>query len=237
MKNFPIFFCMIIFLLATLQVSAQDVRVKCGDFTINVPSSNVKCYKTDDNIPIGEDASPDDLSQAQIANTSIYFSDYEYTKSDIDPQVTLYLIEDMGRTSFSFLDVAAQLTGEVNMLSSGSADITNVFMESPFMPYQSAESKFRALPAFLSFENGGGIRCITSFQDTISSSGSSTNLYYSFQGITYDGRYYISGVFPLQSSFLSGQNVSNIDKNKIDAGNFRPSLDQLDYFIRSIVIE
>ena len=143
----------------------------------------------------------------------------------------------MGRASFSFLDIATQLTGEVNMISSGSADVVNVYTESPFMPYQSNESKFKAFPEFLSFDNGGGIRCVTSFQDTITSSGSSSNLSYSFQGITNDGRYYISAVFPLLSSTLNGQNVSNIDRDRIDTGNFQPSLDQLDYFIQSIIIE
>ena len=237
MKNFPIFFCLIFLFFSTLRTSAQNVRVKCSNITMNAPSSNVKCYKTDDNIPIGEDASPDELSKAQIANISIFFSDFQYTRSEIDPQATFYLIEDMGRASFSFLDIATQLTGEVNMISSGSADVVNVYTESPFMPYQSNESKFKAFPEFLSFDNGGGIRCVTSFQDTITSSGSSSNLYYSFQGITNDGRYYISAVFPLLSSTLNGQNVSNIDRDRIDTGNFQPSLDQLDYFIQSIIIE
>ena len=238
MKRLPFYLLFVLILFSVLPSAAQEnVRVKCNNFTMNVPSANTRCFQTDDNIPLAEDASPADFANAQIASTSIYFADYENLSGGIEPQTTFYLIDDMTKTSFGLLDVALRLSDDTTNVSSGAAKIEDLYMDSSFMPYQNKERIINILPEFLTFENGSGIRTVTGFDDPIQASGSASNLYYSFQGISSDGRYYISAVFPLMSVSLNGQSTSNTDWTRVDGSDFQPSLKELDYYVRSIVIE
>lgn len=238
MKRIPFYVLFSLFLFSIIPASAQgNVRVKCNNFTMNVPSANARCYQIDGNIPLNEDAGPADFVNAQIASSSIYFTDYEHISSEIDPQATFYLIDDMTKTSFGLLDVALRLSDDTTNISAGSAAIEDLYKESSFMPYQTKERVINILPEFLTFENGSGIRTVAGFDDSIQASGSASNLYYSFQGISSDGQYYISAVFPLMSVSLNGQNASNTDWSRVDGSDFQPSLKELDYYIRSIVIE
>ena len=238
MKRLPFYLLFVLILFSVIPSAAQEnVRVKCNNFTMNVPSANTRCFQTDDNIPLAEDASPADFVNAQIASTSIYFADYENLSGGIEPQTTFYLIDDMTKTSFGLLDVALRLSDDTTNVSSGAAKIEDLYMDSSFMPYQNKERIINILPEFLTFENGSGIRTVTGFADPIQASGSASNLYYSFQGISSDGRYYISAVFPLMSVSLNGQSASNTDWTRVDGSDFQPSLKELDYYVRSIVIE
>lgn len=238
MKRHSIILCVIFFLACFSASAAQElVRVKCNNITMNVPSANVRCFQIDGNIPLAAEPSQADLANAQIAGTYVYFSDYEKIKTEIEPQVNLYLIDDMTRTSFGFLDIAIKLQDDLTNLSAGYGNIADISKESSFMPVQAKERTFAAFPEILTFQEGSGLRTVVSFTDSILASGNESNLYYSFQGISKDGRYYISAVFPLMSLSLNNMNAADIDWSKIDGSDFQPSLAQLDYYIRSIVIE
>ncbi len=228
----------VLLLYSIIPAAAQEnVRVKCNNFTMNVPSDNIHCYQVDGNIPLADDASPAEFVNAQIANSSIYFSDYESKAAELEPQVTFYLIDDLTKTSFGLLDVSLKLSDDIASISSGSSSVEALYKESSFLPYQIKDRAVNILPEFLTFENGSGIRTVTGFDDAIRASNTDSNLYYSFQGISTDGRYYISAVFPLESPGLNGQSAADTDWSRADGSDFRPSLKELDYYIRSIVIE
>ena len=238
MKKTPFFACLLAFMIHFTLCSAQEqIRVKCSNITMTVPSSNVRCYHIDNNIPLADDAGAADLENAQIAGTSIVFSDYSSISTEIEPQATFYLVDDMTKTSFSFLDIAIRMQDDTVNIASGSADIENLYKDSSFMPYQTKERVINTLPTFLSFQNGSGIRSIVGFDEQILSSGNTSNLYYSFQGMSSDGQYYISLVLPLMSVSLNNNNATDVNWTEFDGKDFLPSLDQLDYFVRSIVIE
>ena len=177
------------------------------------------------------------MEKAQIANTAIYFTDFELINNDIAPQVTFYAIEDLGRTSFSLLDPVMTLTDLNNNIKTGDLSVDSVLDSIPFLPYQAKQKTIAALPSFLECEGGSGIRSITAFDQTLSASGSRSNIYYSWQGLSDDGLYYISAVFPLRSASLDGRSISDVDWNSLNSSDFQPSIEQLDYYIRSIVIE
>ena len=229
---------LMICLTAVSAVGAQNpVRVKCDRFTMNVPSLNVRCYQIDTNIPVAEDAAPEEIAKAQIAGTSIYFTDYALMMSAIDPKITFYSVDDLGRTSFALLDLGLRISDIMNNINADYTTAESVLSELPFLPYQTAERTVNALPVKLDFENGSGIRTITSFGDPLFAVTGNSNLYYSFQGITADGKTYVSAVFPLESAVLNGKPAANVDWNSISGTDFRPGLDELDHYISSIVIE
>ena len=248
-----IMIALMICLAAVSIAGAQDaVRVKCDRYTMNVPSTNARCYQIDENIPVAEnfasddndaeevtmtEPSPEDLAKAQVASTAIYFSDYDPLMSAIAPQVTFYRVDDLGRTSFSLMEVALRVFDIINNINAGFTTADGVLDELPFLPYQTAGRTVNILPEKLDFENGSGIRTIVSFQDTLYAGTGNSNLYYSFQGITSDGNIYVSAVFPLESSALNGRTAAGVDWSSVSSSDFRPGLDELDYYIRSIVIE
>ena len=52
-----------------------------------------------------------------------------------------------------------------------------------------------------------------------------------------DGITYVSAVFPLECAALNGRTAADVDWNSVASSDFRPALDELDFYIRSIVIE
>ena len=235
-KNLVLFLLLAFCLIRIPAVSAQDpVRVKCGSFTMNVPSARAGCYQIDANIPVSDTASREEIAGAQIACTAISFTDYETLQSRIRPQVTFYLTDDLGKTSFELLDVS--LSNVVNNISADFASAEDLIEEIPFLPYQAAEHTGICLPLSLDFEKGTGVRFVTTFDETVSAITGNSNLYYAFQGLSSDGKYYVSAVFPLRSSVLNGRSAAEIDWSSVSAADLQPSLDELDYYIRSIVIE
>lgn len=236
-KNYiPLICLFFIFINAAYAAAQENVRVKCNQFTMNVPSSNVHCYQVDQNIILDEGASPNDIENAQVSNTSIYFTDYEYNRSKISPQVIFYLIDDLSKTSLDLFDRTLDLSDIINNIKSEFSTAEENRDIVPFLPYQASYPTLKTLPKKIDFANGTGIRYIISFENTLSTS-SDTNLYYTWQGLSDDGLYYISAVFPLRSVKLNGQSISSLNPNQIDGSDFEPSLDELDYYIRSIVIE
>lgn len=234
-------FTIIVLILLTAAVSSasaqNDVRVKCGNFTMNVLSDNTRCYQTKENIPVPEDAEPQALASAQIANTTIFLSDLESFGSGIEPQVTFYLLDDLMKTSFTLLNPVMNLRDLLENIRGGYTTLDSVTTPVPLLPMQVKEQTAAALPQIIDFESGSGLRTVVAYSDPISSGMGSTELYYSWQGVSTDNNYYISAIFPLVNNNLNGKPVSAADWQNIPASDFQPSLDQLDYFVRSIVIE
>ena len=238
MKKFIITFIAAVCLMHSAMVSASEpVRVKCDRYTMNVPSANMKCYQVDTSIPVSETASPEEIANAQIANTAIYFSDFEALSSTIPPQVTFYRTEDMAKTSFDLGYTSMTISNLMNNITSGYRTVEDSAEEVPFMPYQVSQPLAAVLPQKIDFENGSGIRTVTVFQDTVYSSSGMSNIYYSFQGISADGNIYVSAVFPVRNGSLDGQQTASINWDSVVPADFSPSLEELDYYVRSIVIE
>jgi hypothetical protein len=128
----------------------------------------------------------------------------------------------------------------------------------PFWPWINAKQTFCAQPQLIEFVGGKGIRYLSHY-----SQGPSPvldkNVFYTFQGLTDDGQYYVSAVFPVATGIFadelpeqpvvidSGTGYINewlatltdqlVQLNALDAGKFQPSLAVLDELVRSIRIE
>lgn len=132
----------------------------------------------------------------------------------------------------------------------------------PLLPIFNAASVFKAQVKYLSFQNGQGVRYLTEYAQYYAPV-NNHDLFYSFQGLTSDGKYWISGIFPINATYLQeswdstsvpagGIAAPSYDDANLDAsmqtyysnmtgllnatadGDFTPSLECLDQFIQSI---
>lgn len=133
--------------------------------------------------------------------------------------------------------------------------------ELPFLPTFNADQVFYSNHQILEFQNGKGVRYLTQF-DQAPFPINNHELFYTFQGITNDGKYYVSAVLPVHASFLveygspeyplpadgipfDWDNYENTPAyieavkqklNSTDSNSFTPSLSTLDTMIQSIAI-
>jgi hypothetical protein len=124
----------------------------------------------------------------------------------------------------------------------------------PFLPNWNAAQLFQPMPAFISFQNGQGIRFLTEFGQ-YAAPVNNTDLFYTFQGITNDGKYYISAILPVtHPSLPADSNVGEAIQNKLyedydgylnetlpalaaqPLDSFTPSIALLDAMIQSLKI-
>lgn len=121
----------------------------------------------------------------------------------------------------------------------------------PFLPTFNAGQMFYSNFGTVTFQNGTGIRYITEFSQfphPISNNG----MFYTFQGITNDGQYYVSAILPINIGFLVGYPTptdqgdfvfieSEVEKVTEQLNNskpeaFTPSMLTLDALIQSISV-
>jgi|WetSurMetagenome_2_1015567.scaffolds.fasta_scaffold141021_2 hypothetical protein len=134
----------------------------------------------------------------------------------------------------------------------------------PFLPVFNAAQVFRAQVKYLDFQNGQGIRFLTEYAQ-YSAPVNNHDLFYTFQGITADGKYWVSAVLPVNAAYLqdaydsvnvpaggipapamddlnytgdmAAYYVSMLDKlNTTPDASFTPALDCLDQYIQSLQI-
>ncbi len=154
---------------------------------------------------------------------------------------------------------AAMIIDEMRSLlaTQGSPLLANI----PFLPLFNAAQIFHSNEQFITFQNGRGIRFLTQFGQNISPV-NNHDLFYTFQGMTSDDKFYISAILPVNASFLSEfpspeypippdgvpfdwENWENTQTymdaitqrlNNTDSAAFTPPLTLLDALIQSMII-
>ena len=126
----------------------------------------------------------------------------------------------------------------------------------PFLPIWPAAQLFSAQVSYFDFQNGSGIRFLTMFGQDIYPV-DNTNLFYTYQGITHDGKYYISAIMPItltglpdDGSEMIGDDYSEFYNNwdtclantmrflgEQPLETYNPSIQLLDQMIASILID
>jgi hypothetical protein len=122
----------------------------------------------------------------------------------------------------------------------------------PFLPIWPAAQYLQAQIKYFDFRNGSGVRYLTQYgQDLYPVN--NDNMFYTFQGLTQDGDYYISAVFPDSHPNLPSADSVEIGQDYYDnletyiletesmldtqdAGSFTPDLNALDELIASLEI-
>jgi hypothetical protein len=123
----------------------------------------------------------------------------------------------------------------------------------PHLPPPNGQQDLQAQLAYLTFQNGEGIRYLTQFNQEPRQI-NNQEIYYTFQGITADHSHYVAAFFPVQSDSLPADNsiadydafASNVqtylaettaDLNALPTTAFTPDLALLDAIIQSLRAE
>ena len=117
----------------------------------------------------------------------------------------------------------------------------------PFLPLLNAMQAMRAQVAYLDFQNGTGVRFLAHYTQGLVPV-NNDELFYTFQGLSDDGRYYVAAILPVSHPSLPADasvpipdgefetHMRDMEQllNAQDAPSFTPDLAALDATIRSL---
>jgi len=153
---------------------------------------------------------------------------YALKESFTKPVILLYPVKDFQQIS----DQAAKVIEELRQVL---ATRPSVAPEQglPFLPFWNAAQLLRTKIAYLDFANGSGVRYLTQYgQDAAPIN--NTYLFYTFQGLTADGKYYISAILPAANPILPPDNsiIPGGDYGKF-TDNFAGYLKDIEFALNS----
>lgn len=186
------------------------------------------------------------------AYTELTIQDFPLTQTQFPPQVRIYPVKRFGEL---LPDVIARRVSDLEMFISSSTWSSG---ELPFLPPLPMLQTFFSHETVLSFNGGKGVRFIADYNES-SHPISNRTLFYTFQGLTDGGMYWVAVTLPISSPTLPAdadfrtlpegytnenwfQNYSSYVsdvKDALDAqapGSFSPTIDSLDSLVRSITV-
>ncbi|MCW3051594.1 MAG: uncharacterized protein JWN14_764 [Chthonomonadales bacterium] len=207
--------------------------------------------------PLQKDTPPGDEWPAHIEFKFPHYFDGSLGKqlnpsSGEPPLLAVYPTAD-----FAALQWDKELKGLKALLKkrSGGGEILAAAKELPYLPVPEAAQMLHADAIYLSFKNGTGIRYITHYAQDVAPYTAGC-FFYTYQGLTNDGKTYVSATFPLYTILYPKETPANFDyKNfdkqeatyraagirRLNAANlntdFMPSIARFDRLIASIEIE
>lgn len=100
----------------------------------------------------------------------------------------------------------------------------------PFLPIFNAAQLMHAQAAYLDFQNGSGVRFLTQYAQAYIPI-NSNDLFYTFQGLTSDGAYYVAAVLPTAHSSLPA------DGSTPPGGDWEAFVNNWDSYILAVVAQ
>jgi hypothetical protein len=174
---------------------------------------------------------------------------YPVGSSEIKPQIFIYPVNELASANENMAKIATDLQALLQTQQAGDS--------LPFLPLVNSIQAMDTQVHYLDFMSGTGVRYLTQLnQGPVPINNS--ELIYTFQGLSSDGKFYIAAVLPvtnpeLQSGpefsaeytqaltddpgYYKGYISSTINLlNQQSAASFTPSLDELDALARSITL-
>jgi len=163
------------------------------------------------------------------------------------PRIEVYSVEE-----FSAINPAAK--EQIDQLKQLLSNAPGTPERIPLIPIFNAAQVFRSQVKYLNFQSGQGVRFVTQYDQAIIPI-NNREIFYTFQGLTSDGRYYIAAILPVATSALPDtdqmtqeqmQTLGTADAfekylnqvvqtlNGLPPTEFTPNLDQLDAVINSL---
>jgi hypothetical protein len=181
--------------------------------------------------------------------TEFNFVGYKSINTYHHPRIEIYAVADYEKISDYAKTTIAALK---NLLASEPAAPDK---EIPFLPVFNAAQIFHAQVQYLKFSGGQGVRFVTQFDQAYLPI-NNLEIIYTFQGLTDDGKYYISAILPVASNILPNTDQIPADQQqtfgdtfpqylqdtvkKLDAqksSDFSPDLSLLDAMMQSLQVK
>lgn len=199
-------------------------------------------------------ASDEDAFIIYPEHKRVSFNDYLLSDTLISPQIQIFSFEEY----LIFNDCNTKIIKQTELILDRQSFPEDV-IEAPFVPQPMAVQMFYANLDFTENQSGSGLRFVTQYGQDV---GPVTNdsLFYVYQGITADGRYYISATFPVHHPDLpsgyedffssTGMEYNTFEKNypeyldttvqmldNAGPADFIPALNMLDAIMADLTLE
>ena len=202
-----------------------------------------------------QSGAPWDIAPAHLQLT---LQGYPLNSSFHVPQIFVYPAPEYAAANPAAAESMKRLKA---IMSNPAASYTNDVL--PYVPFFNAGQVFAAQEKVIQFNGGAGIRIVTQYAQDVSPINNG-GLFYHFEGLTSDGKYYIVAILPISLPFLpidnnpnspvpsggipfpqnnaSGSSFENYFKQIADLINaaapdqFNPSANPLDELIQSIKV-
>lgn len=195
--------------------------------------------------------SPDEPMQIWPAHTKIVLQGYPLQDTAYQPQILIFPANEYQQMSkdpaSSEYDARTMIGSLQSILSTQRFPLQGYYL--PALPDQHARQIFHAQETILSFKNGNGIRYITEYSQAAFPAFGGRDMLYTFQGLTNDGKYYVSVMMPINLAGLEpmpdsaanpaqypGYLMKTISQINQAGNQFNPSLESLDALVQSLLI-
>ncbi len=137
------------------------------------------------------------------AFTRFTLQGYPLQGTFFEPQIMVYPAQ-----SYASVNAGANLSLQrlQAILANPSGGLSNDVL--PRLPYANAEQIIGAQPKIITFNGGQGVRVLAEYSQGFVSI-DNHDLFYHFEGLTSDGKYYIVAVLPANTSFLAATGDPN----------------------------
>jgi len=144
--------------------------------------------------PVGEgQGAPWEIQPETIQSK---FEGYAHSGAFTDPVILVYPVQEFSKLSPA---AAKQIDKLRNLLATRPATAPADGM--PFLPIWNAAQMMSTKIEYLDFANGSGVRYLTQYGQAAAPI-NNTYLFYTFQGLTADGKYAISAILPVANPIL-----------------------------------
>ena len=213
---------------------SYDPAIAQGTFNVTIPGQN-----------LGEESMPGETYPTHFQFT---FENYAVGDHFHTPVIRIYPVEEYRAISTGASNIINELQ-QALINRPGGGDMSNL----PFLPMWNAAQVFTANVEYFDFQSGSGVRYLTMYGQALYPV-DNTNLFYTYQGLTQDNRYYITAILPVTHPGLPAEGVvddwaaftDNWDSYIADTlawleaqnpASFTPSLELLDQMMASFKIE
>jgi putative hemolysin len=179
----------------------------------------------------GETVAAEEYMSGEVIPEHVRFSFSGYTLAGAfhDPRIIVYPVSAFAADGMA-ADTAASLrslldSGQLPAPGGGFAGATI-----PFLPLFNAGQLLHTQMAFLDFQNGRGVRFLTEYAQYFAPI-NNTDLFYTFQGLTDDGEFYVAAILPVAHPSLPA------DASQIPGGDPEAFADAYDTYANDMAVQ
>lgn len=231
---------------AAQQAAEPDVRCSGISFSFDDSlAANARCVSVD-----AYQGSPDSPEwEINPAHTVVEMEGYLLQNTFHDARIFVFPVAEYESMSERARDIIANLR---NLLSNQPQAPEHI----PFLPLFNAAQMLRSNVQYMDFQNGSGVRFLTQYGQAAYPV-NNESLFYSFQGLSDDGQFYVAAIFPVNHPDLPAKNddvpngdwdafYNNFETYIVDiqielsgkpANTFTPNLDLLDALVQGMLLE